>query len=66
MITIGGNVHTEDSVNYSDQTYFGLSTDSKPTERVGNGSIFVEIDTGKVFFFNQTGVTWVEQFSFQS
>ena len=58
MITIGGNVHTEDSVNYSDQTYFGLSTDSKPTERVGNGSIFVEIDTGDVYIFDKTNTIW--------
>lgn len=42
----------------------GLSTDSKPTN-VPNGSIFVEIDTGKVFFFNAAASTWVEQFSFQ-
>lgn len=31
---------------------YGLSTDSKPTQEVPNGSAFVEIDTGKVFFFN--------------
>lgn len=43
----------------------GLSTDSKPTDVV-NGSIFVEVDTGKVFFFNEAGSAWVEQFSFQS
>ena len=46
----------------------GLSTDTKPTENVMNGSIFAEVDTGKVYFFNEDGATdeqWVEQFSFQ-
>lgn len=45
---------------------FCLSTDTKPTEDLVNGSILVEIDTGKVFFFNEAGAVWVEQFSFQS
>lgn len=44
----------------------GLSTDSKPTEGILTGSIFVEVDTGKVFLFNRAAGTWVEQFSFQS
>ena len=43
----------------------GLSTDSKPTTGLFNGSIFVEVNTGKVFFFNEASSTWVEQFSFQ-
>ena len=46
----------------------GLSTDTKPTENVMNGSIFTEVDTGKVYFFNEEGTTgskWEEQFSFK-
>ena len=43
----------------------GLHTDTKPTTGIINGSIFSEVDTGKVFFFNEAGVEWVEQFSFQ-
>ena len=31
----------------------GLSTDQKPLENVGNGSTFLEIDTGKVFIFDK-------------
>lgn len=31
----------------------GLSTDTKPIERVGNGSIFIEMDTGKVYMFDE-------------
>ena len=33
--------------------FSGLSTDAKPIERVGNGSIFIEMDTGKVFMFDE-------------
>lgn len=43
-----------------------LSTDSKPIDGVAQGSILTEVDTGKVYFFNETAATWVEQFSFQS
>ena len=42
----------------------GLSTDTKPTEingqTIGNGSIFIEIDTGKIFFYDETSETWKE------
>ena len=30
----------------------GLSTDKKPIKRVGNGSVFIEMDTLKVFLFD--------------
>lgn len=40
--------------------YRGLSTDVKPTERVGNGSIFIEIDTGKVYMFDRENTEWKE------
>ena len=42
-----------------------LSSDTKPTAGIANGSIFVEVDTGKVFFYNEAGNAWVEQFSLQ-
>ena len=38
-------------------TLYGLSTDSKPTA-VGNGSVFIEVDTGNGFFFDAEGGTW--------
>lgn len=39
----------------------GLSTDDKPiNENVGNGSSFIEMDTGKIFFFDEDGQEWVE------
>lgn len=39
---------------------FGLSTDSKPTSGIVTGSVFVEVDTGKVFLFNEDATAWVE------
>ncbi len=38
----------------------GVSADTKPTN-VGNGSIFREIDTGKVYMYDAGGQTWYEQ-----
>lgn len=43
-----------------------LSSDTKPTSGIINGSIATEVDTGKVFFFDETAGEWVEQFSFQN
>lgn len=40
--------------------YRGLSTDSKPTEGVINGASFIEIDTGKLYFFDEEGGIWTE------
>lgn len=49
----------------------GNSTDTQPDgDSVGgaiaDGSILVESDTGKVYFYNEASAEWVEQFSFQS
>ena len=42
----------------------GLSTDTKPStiegKTINNGSVFIEIDTGKIFFFDGTSKTWKE------
>ena len=37
----------------------GISTDTKPTN-VRNGSILVEMDTSKIFFFNEDDGQWEE------
>ncbi len=37
-----------------------LSTDSKPTSGITNGSICIEMNTGKIFMFNEAGSAWVE------
>lgn len=41
-------------------TYYGLSTDTKPTDGVGNGSAFLEMDTGKIYFYDVENTTWRE------
>lgn len=39
----------------------GLSTDSKPaTEDVGNGSIFIAMDTSTVYFYDEANSQWRE------
>ena len=39
----------------------GLSTDTpKPTTGVANGSMFVEMDTGKIYLYDAEGETWRE------
>ena len=46
--------------NYSNPlTVYGLSTDSKPTN-ASNGASFVEMDTGKLYFFDAASKTWLE------
>lgn len=37
-----------------------LSTDTKPTTGIANGSLVLEMDTGKIYAFNETASTWVE------
>ena len=37
-----------------------LSTDTKPTDGIANGSVCLEMNTGKVFVFNEAGSAWVE------
>jgi hypothetical protein len=40
---------------------YGLSTDTKPVEGVDNACIFYEMDTKKVFLFDEQNKTWLEQ-----
>lgn len=42
-------------------TAFGLSTDAKPSSDIATGSVFIEVDSGKAFLFNEANSTWVEQ-----
>ena len=35
-----------------------LSTDTKPTTGISNGSTLLEIDTGDVYIFDGEGKTW--------
>jgi len=64
MITIA-NQTTSVTDNKTIFEFRGLSTDDKPTQKyveqdVSNGSTFIEMDTGKVFMFNESELAWVE------
>ena len=52
--------YIDDGVYYGAVKLYGLSTDSKPTT-FGNGSLFVEIDTGKNYLFDASSGNWIEQ-----
>lgn len=43
--------------NSSVQRFHGLSTDTKPTDCT-NGSVFIELDTAKIYLFNEATLTW--------
>ena len=38
--------------------FMGLNTDTKPTEGIVENSLFLELDTGDVYYF--TGSTWAK------
>ena len=48
------------TINEKTYEYRGLSTDVKPLEEAGNGSVFIEMDTGKVFMFDEQNKVWKE------
>lgn len=57
MITLHTHI---DSRNKEELNFVGLSTDIKPTDKFGstsvtNGSTFFEMNTGKVFIFDESG-----------
>ena len=60
MVTRTKSPQTVDSAHTTTGTFFGLSTDSKPSTGVGNGSCFLEMDTGKIYFFDAAGGLWRE------
>lgn len=39
---------------------YGLAADTKPTDNLANGSVFIEIDTGNVYFFDEENVEWIK------
>ena len=67
MITIHStqNVRKDGGKEYDLVELRGLSTDTKPTEfnndiAIDNGSVFVEINTGKLYFYDLESETWKE------
>lgn len=39
---------------------YGTSEDTKPTAGYANGATFLEVDTGKIYLFNEDSSEWVE------
>lgn len=37
-----------------------LSTDTKPVDNIGNGSVLLEMDTSKVYLFDEENSIWKE------
>ena len=58
MVTPENAIQADGSEYVGTTTYYGLSTDEKPTEGVGNGSCFIEIDTFKGSLFDLENKRW--------
>ena len=43
----------DDDINYYE--FSGLSTDDKPTSSIVTGSLFLEVDTGDVYAYDEEG-----------
>jgi len=46
-------------VNLEMTEYIGLSTDTKPSDHMSNGSSFYEMDTGKTYYYDADGEEWI-------
>ena len=49
------------TIHNNSYVYDGLSSETKPTENIPNGTIFHEIDTGDNYQFNEDAMTWIKQ-----
>ena len=54
-------IKREESIGGYYCEYVGLATDEKPTKKGQNGSKFTEMDTGKVFLYNEQAKGWIPQ-----
>lgn len=62
MVTNASNVEGKRTPH----EFFGLSTDEKPVDKVDgikvtNGSMFIEMDTKKIYLFDEENQIWYEQ-----
>lgn len=60
MITQDGQFVTDGNISETNNTYYGLSSDVKPKKGIGNGSCFIEMNTGKIYFFDEEHEQWRE------
>lgn len=45
---------------FNTATYCCLSTDTKPTTRITNGSMCIEMDTGDIYMFDEDNSQWLK------
>lgn len=64
MITIFRKNQTSTTGNDREIELRGISTDAKPTtidgKDIANGTVFIEIDTGKLYMFDKENEQWKE------
>lgn len=48
--------------NMSD-VFIGLSSDTKPTDGIYNGSVFLEMNTGVIYMWDAEGQEWLTTFT---
>ena len=60
LVHVENGYSSENDKNYQDiHEIRCLSTDTKPTN-VSNGSSLIEMDTGKIYLFDQENTEWME------
>jgi len=64
MVTVERQNKVIDRLNKTSFEFRGLSTDTKPTNKykdvnIANGSLFIEMDTEDLFFYNEDTSSWV-------
>lgn len=60
MITNENGAQTVNGKLVRPTKLWGLSTDEKPTTNIANGSTFIEMDAGKLYFYDAANGTWRE------
>jgi len=60
LVDYEGPIRVPDDLNGYRVKLYGRHDDEKPTD-VADGSIFLEMDTAKVFMFDAVNVEWREQ-----
>ena len=50
----------EGGVKVQEISGYCLAADTKPTDGIANGSVLTEMDTGKIYMFDEAGSQWVE------
>lgn len=62
MITYEKEIQVVDGVATAATTFYGLSTDDPKPAGAANGAAFIEMDTGKLYFYDASegGSGWIE------